>query len=61
MQRMISMCKTYRGDKKKICDYLKKKKVAKTSDIVFDLRLDARKVWQITNELEKDGIVFTNL
>ena len=55
------MCKTYRGDKKKICDYLKKKKVAKTSDIVFDLRLDARKVWQITNELEKDGIVFTNL
>ena len=55
------MCKPYSGDKKKICDYLKKRKVAKTSDIVFDLQIDARKVWQITNELEKDGIVFTNL
>ena len=61
MQREVNVCRRYSGDRKKICDYLKKKKVAKTSDIVFDLQIDARKVWKITNELEKDGIVFTNL
>lgn len=55
------MCGKYAGDKKKICDYLKKKKVARTSEIVLDLQIDARKVWKITNELEKDGIIFTNL
>ena len=61
MQRGANVCKVYTKDKKKICDYLRKKKVAKTSDIVFDLQIDARKVWKITNELEKDGIIFTNL
>lgn len=56
-----TMCKEYTGDKKRVCDFLKKKKTARTSEIVYTLKIDPKKVWQITNELEKDGVLFTTL
>ena len=59
MQEVANMCKTYTGNKKRVCDFIKKKRVVRTSEIVLGLQIDARKVWEITDELEKDGIIFT--
>ena len=51
----------YTGDKRRIYDYLRKHKTARTRDLVYDLRIDAKKVWEIANELETEGVVFTIL
>lgn len=61
MDESASMCKEYTGDKKKVCDFLKRKKVARTSEIVFALKMNPKKVWQIANELEADGTIKTML
>lgn len=57
----LNMCKRYTGDKKRVCDFLKKKKTARTSEVVYALNINPKKVWKITNELEKDGVIFTTL
>jgi Mn-dependent DtxR family transcriptional regulator len=56
-----TMCKEYTGDKKRVCDFLKRKKVARTSEIVFALKMHPKKVWEIANELEADGTIKTML
>ena len=61
MKKKSNTQKQYTGDKKRIYEYLKEHKTAKTSDIVFDLRTDAKKVWKIINELEAEGVIFTRL
>ena len=48
-------------DKKRIYNYLKKHKTARTKDLVYDLKIDAKKVWKITSELEAEGLIFTTL
>jgi len=57
MEQSVSMCKEYTGDKKRVCDFIKKKKVVKTGEIVEKLNILPKKAWQITNELERDGII----
>jgi len=49
--------KQYTGDKKRIYKYLKEHKAAKTRDLVYDLKIDAKKVWKITNELGDEGVI----
>ena len=61
MKKKSGIQKQYTGDKKRIYDYLKEHETAKTSNIVFGLRIDAKKVWKITNELEAEGVIFTTL
>ncbi len=52
-----TMCKEYTGDKKRVCDFIRKKKVVKTGEIVEKLNILPKRAWEITNELEKDGII----
>lgn len=53
--------KRYTGDTKRIYDYLVEHKTARTKDLVYDLEIDAKKVWKITDELEAEGIISTIL
>ena len=57
MQRTISMCNKHNGDKKRICDYIQKKKIVKTGELIEKLNILPKTVWKITNELEKEGII----
>jgi len=51
------MCDIHNGDKKRICDYIQKKKTVKTGELIEKLNILPKKVWEITNELEKEGII----
>ncbi len=61
MKKKADTPKKYIGNKKRVYAYLKECKTAKTSDIVFDLRVDAKEAWKIINELEAEGVIFTRL
>jgi len=54
---MPKAVKNYRGDKKRICDYIKRRKTVKTGELIEKLNILPRRVWEITNELERDGII----
>ena len=59
MQRAIQMCDIHNGDKKRICDYIQKKKTVKTGELIEKLDILPKRVWEITNELEKEGIIIS--
>lgn len=61
MKKKHDTRKRYAGDKKRIYNYLKKHKTAKTRDLVYNLNIDAKRVWKITDELEAEGVIFTTL
>ena len=61
MKKKSNTQKRYTGDKKRIYEYLKEHKTARTRDLVYNLEIYAKKVWKITNELEAEGIIFTTL
>lgn len=61
MKKKSDTQKRHTGDKKRIYEYLKEHKTARTRDLVYDLEIDAKKVWKITNELEAEGVIFTTL
>ena len=57
MQRTIQMCNRHNGDKKRICDYIQKKKTVKTGELIEKLNILPKRVWEIINELEAEGII----
>jgi len=61
MKKKSDTQKRYTCDKHRIYDYLKEHKTARTRELVYNLKIDAKKVWKITNELEDEGLIFTTL
>ena len=47
----------YTGDKQRIYDYLRKHKKATTGELIEELGILPKRVWEITNELEEEGVV----
>jgi len=59
MKKKSDTPKQYTGDKKRIYEYLKKHNTAKTGELVEKLNTLPKQVWEMTNELEKEGVIFT--
>jgi len=49
--------KPYSGDKQRIYEYVKEHGKATTEELVEKLGILPKRVWELTNELEEEGII----